>query len=112
MDTAFYFYFSLRLIFCFCFPFIVGLTVSSDSVIAIALIFQSFDLPQEKNHVMNLTNHNEALFLQPVVFLHGGPGGGTAPSNRRLFDPDFYRIVLFDQVCFRLYAIIIYDAFA
>ncbi|XP_057976826.1 proline iminopeptidase [Malania oleifera] len=33
----------------------------------------------------------------PVVFLHGGPGGGTAPSNRRFFDPDFYRIILFDQ---------------
>ncbi|KAK7246666.1 hypothetical protein RIF29_41536 [Crotalaria pallida] len=33
----------------------------------------------------------------PVVFLHGGPGGGTSPSNRRFFDPDFYRIILFDQ---------------
>uniref|UniRef100_A0A9I9DHI4 Proline iminopeptidase n=1 Tax=Cucumis melo TaxID=3656 RepID=A0A9I9DHI4_CUCME len=33
----------------------------------------------------------------PVVFLHGGPGGGTAPGNRRFFDPDFYRIILFDQ---------------
>ncbi|CAN1821358.1 Proline iminopeptidase [Linum perenne] len=33
----------------------------------------------------------------PVIFLHGGPGGGTAPSNRRFFDPEFYRIVLFDQ---------------
>lgn len=34
---------------------------------------------------------------QPVVFLHGGPGGGTSPSNRRFFDPHFYRIILFDQ---------------
>nr|KJB47818.1 hypothetical protein B456_008G043200 [Gossypium raimondii] len=34
----------------------------------------------------------------PVVFLHGGPGGGTSPSNRRFFDPEFYRIILFDQV--------------
>ncbi|KAI7991174.1 Proline iminopeptidase [Camellia lanceoleosa] len=33
----------------------------------------------------------------PVVFLHGGPGGGTSPSNRKFFDPDFYRIILFDQ---------------
>ncbi|KAK9163610.1 hypothetical protein Syun_004512 [Stephania yunnanensis] len=33
----------------------------------------------------------------PVVFLHGGPGGGTSPSNRRFFDPEFYRIILFDQ---------------
>lgn len=112
MDIAFYFYFSLRLIFYFCFSFTVGLTVSSDSFIAIVLIFQSFDLPKEKNHEINLANDNEALFLQPVVFLHGGPGGGTAPSNRRFFDPEFYRIVLFDQVCFRLYAEMIYDAFA
>ncbi|UAJ78986.1 prolyl aminopeptidase [Leifsonia sp. ZF2019] len=34
---------------------------------------------------------------KPVVFLHGGPGGGTTPSHRRLFDPAKYRIVLFDQ---------------
>uniref|UniRef100_A0A803RCQ6 Proline iminopeptidase n=2 Tax=Cannabis sativa TaxID=3483 RepID=A0A803RCQ6_CANSA len=33
----------------------------------------------------------------PVVFLHGGPGGGTSPTNRRFFDPEFYRIILFDQ---------------
>uniref|UniRef100_A0A803MC62 Proline iminopeptidase n=1 Tax=Chenopodium quinoa TaxID=63459 RepID=A0A803MC62_CHEQI len=33
----------------------------------------------------------------PVVFLHGGPGGGTSPSNRKFFDPEFYRIILFDQ---------------
>ncbi|XAR52972.1 Prolyl aminopeptidase [Bertholletia excelsa] len=33
----------------------------------------------------------------PVVFLHGGPGGGTSPCNRKFFDPEFYRIILFDQ---------------
>jgi proline iminopeptidase len=33
----------------------------------------------------------------PVVFLHGGPGGGTTPDYRRFFDPAAYRIVLFDQ---------------
>lgn len=33
----------------------------------------------------------------PVVFLHGGPGGGTDPTHRRFFDPRRYRIVLFDQ---------------
>ncbi|GFP88684.1 proline iminopeptidase [Phtheirospermum japonicum] len=32
-----------------------------------------------------------------VIFLHGGPGGGTSPSNRKFFDPNFYRIILFDQ---------------
>lgn len=34
---------------------------------------------------------------KPVVFLHGGPGAGCSASHRRLFDPDRYRIVLFDQ---------------
>ncbi len=33
----------------------------------------------------------------PVVFLHGGPGAGTAPTYRRFFDPAYWRIVLFDQ---------------
>ena len=33
----------------------------------------------------------------PIVFLHGGPGGGTDPKYRRFFDPAHYRIVLFDQ---------------
>ncbi|MCU1420049.1 prolyl aminopeptidase [Mycetocola sp.] len=34
---------------------------------------------------------------KPVVFLHGGPGGGSSADHRRLFDPARYRIVLFDQ---------------
>ncbi len=34
---------------------------------------------------------------KPVVFLHGGPGSGTSPGQRRFFDPEAYRIVLFDQ---------------
>ena len=34
---------------------------------------------------------------KPVVFLHGGPGGGSSPTHRRLFDPARYRIIVFDQ---------------
>ncbi|NWD04159.1 prolyl aminopeptidase [Pseudomonas gingeri] len=34
---------------------------------------------------------------QPVVFLHGGPGAGITPSARRFFDPERYRVILFDQ---------------
>jgi proline iminopeptidase len=34
---------------------------------------------------------------RPAVFLHGGPGSGCTPLQRRLFDPAAYRIVLFDQ---------------
>ena len=33
----------------------------------------------------------------PVVFLHGGPGGGSTPRHRRFFDPADYRIVVYDQ---------------
>lgn len=33
----------------------------------------------------------------PVVFFHGGPGGGIDPMHRRYFDASKYRIVLFDQ---------------
>lgn len=34
---------------------------------------------------------------KPVVFLHGGPGGGLDPDYRRYFDPAKWRVVLFDQ---------------
>ncbi len=34
---------------------------------------------------------------QPVLFLHGGPGGGIHPHHRQLFDPEHYRVILFDQ---------------
>ena len=34
---------------------------------------------------------------RPVVFLHGGPGGGISPYHRQFFDPQHYRIVLIDQ---------------
>lgn len=33
----------------------------------------------------------------PVIVLHGGPGGGCSPAMRRYFDPQKFRVVLFDQ---------------
>ena len=33
----------------------------------------------------------------PVVVLHGGPGGGCSPAMRRYFDPNVFRVILFDQ---------------
>ena len=33
----------------------------------------------------------------PVVFLHGGPGAGAGPTQRRFFDPKSWRIIIFDQ---------------
>ncbi|MHC1547050.1 prolyl aminopeptidase [Phyllobacterium sp. K27] len=34
---------------------------------------------------------------KPAVFLHGGPGSGVSPNHRRLFKPDVYDVMLFDQ---------------
>ncbi|KAH9496888.1 hypothetical protein Btru_010084 [Bulinus truncatus] len=34
---------------------------------------------------------------KPIIFVHGGPGGCTSPSDRCFFDPSFYRIILFNQ---------------
>lgn len=34
---------------------------------------------------------------KPVVFLHGGPGAGLIPDYRRFFDPEVYRVILFEQ---------------
>lgn len=34
---------------------------------------------------------------KPAVYLHGGPGGGCRPGLGRIFDPDQYRLILFDQ---------------
>jgi proline iminopeptidase len=33
----------------------------------------------------------------PTLFLHGGPGAGATPVHRRFFDPEYWRIVIFDQ---------------
>ena len=50
-------------------------------------------------------DNNHALYWEtcgnpqgsPVLFLHGGPGGGCSTNSRRFFDPVRYRIILFDQ---------------
>jgi len=34
---------------------------------------------------------------KPAVFVHGGPGGGCGPKERRFWNPEHYRIILFDQ---------------
>ncbi len=33
----------------------------------------------------------------PILLIHGGPGAGATPIHRRFFDPDYYRIIIFDQ---------------
>lgn len=55
-------------------------------------------------HILNVGDGHQIYIEEcgnpkgiPVLFLHGGPGGGCAPNDRRFFDPDIYRIILFDQ---------------
>ncbi|MEG3591788.1 MAG: prolyl aminopeptidase [Pseudomonadota bacterium] len=44
-------------------------------------------------HVEECGNNNGL----PVIFLHGGPGAGCEKDHRRFFNPEHYRIILFDQ---------------
>lgn len=58
--------------------------------------FASEHVPVSSRHTLYLeqVGHPDG---EPVLFLHGGPGGGISPQMRRFFDPERYRVVLFDQ---------------
>ena len=47
-------------------------------------------------HVLHVEESGNPKGL-PVLFLHGGPGAGCSDDHRRFFDPECYRIILFDQ---------------
>jgi proline iminopeptidase len=53
-------------------------------------------LPLDATHTMYWEQSGNPKGV-PVLFLHGGPGAGASPTHRRFFDPNFYRIVVFDQ---------------
>ncbi|MEH6649568.1 MAG: prolyl aminopeptidase [Motiliproteus sp.] len=53
-------------------------------------------LPVDDRHSLYLEESGNPQG-QPVLFVHGGPGGGTSEFNRRFFDPEKYRIIVFDQ---------------
>ena len=53
-------------------------------------------LPLDELHTMYWEESGNPRGI-PVVFLHGGPGGGSAPDHRRFFDPASYRIIVYDQ---------------
>jgi proline iminopeptidase len=53
-------------------------------------------LPLDALHTMYWEECGDAHGT-PLLFLHGGPGGGTLPHHRRFYDPSFWRIVLYDQ---------------
>ena len=58
--------------------------------------YESGRLALDGRHVMYWEQSGNPAGV-PVVFLHGGPGAGATPAHRRFFDPDRYRIVVFDQ---------------
>ena len=60
------------------------------------LPYHSFFLETDSQHqvYVELSGNPDGI---PVIFLHGGPCSGTKPDHRRFFNPEKYRIILFDQ---------------
>jgi proline iminopeptidase len=58
--------------------------------------FETGTLPVAPPHLLYWEQSGNPRGL-PVVFLHGGPGAGASADHRRFFDPERYRIVIFDQ---------------
>lgn len=58
--------------------------------------YRSFDLPVSDLHTIHVQEAGNPNG-KPVIFLHGGPGGGIEPVYRQYFNPERYRIILFDQ---------------
>ena len=53
-------------------------------------------LALDARHTMHWEECGDANGV-PLLFVHGGPGGGSLPHHRRFYDPSFWRIVLYDQ---------------
>lgn len=58
--------------------------------------FDSFRLQVSELHTLYVEQAGNPNG-KPIVFLHGGPGGGIDAKNRRYFDPNKWRVILFDQ---------------
>ena len=58
--------------------------------------YQEHSLMVSERHSLYLEESGNPLGI-PVLLVHGGPGAGTSAEHRRFFDPERYRIILFDQ---------------
>lgn len=67
-----------------------------DALFAAAEPFREHRLAVGDGHLLHVEECGRPDGV-PVVFLHGGPGSGCSPAQRRLFDPERFRAVLFDQ---------------
>jgi proline iminopeptidase len=57
---------------------------------------KTWHFPVSESHTLYIEESGNPEGV-PVVFLHGGPGGNCEPGHRRFFNPEEYRIILFDQ---------------
>jgi proline iminopeptidase len=55
-----------------------------------------FYLDVDEQHQLYVEESGSADGI-PVLFIHGGPGAGSSPEDRRFFNPEKYRIIIFDQ---------------
>ena len=58
--------------------------------------YNEFDLKVSDLHTIHV-EESGIKDGKPVIFLHGGPGGGIEPIYRRYFNPGTWRIIIFDQ---------------
>lgn len=58
--------------------------------------YATYSLPVGHGHILYVEECGNPNG-HPIVFLHGGPGSCCKPHHRTLFNPDIYRIILFDQ---------------
>ena len=86
------------------FPASTSVKISASVFLSIKTLHTLY--PELKPFVTNaleLDSRHKLYFEQagnelglPVIFLHGGPGSGCNENHRRYFNPDKYRIILFD----------------
>jgi len=70
--------------------------MSADDLFPAVEPFESGHLPVDSRHSIYWEQSGNPAG-KTVVFLHGGPGAGAMPQHRQFFDPQAYRIVIFDQ---------------
>lgn len=58
--------------------------------------YATYNIPVDNLHTLYVEESGSKHGI-PIVYIHGGPGSCCDPDNRRFFDPEKYRIILFDQ---------------
>ena len=58
---------------------------------------ETFMLDVGDGHQLSVYDWGNKNSKNPIIFLHGGPGGGVRDSNKQSFDPTIHRVIFFDQ---------------